>query len=109
MKELPHSVGQAKPAFSDVKQLRLTRKENQTDFWQRFGVTQSRGSRFEQGGDMPMSVVVLIELYLQKKVSDHDLQNILRNIARNGQGRCSTKRGMLPGTQKKSRDEAQLR
>ena len=47
--------------------------ESQTLFWSRFGVTQSQGSRYEQGGDMPMPVALLLLLYVGMHVSDTDL------------------------------------
>ncbi|MBI3284932.1 MAG: helix-turn-helix transcriptional regulator [Burkholderiales bacterium] len=53
--------------------LRKVRRENQTDFWYRFGVTQSRGSRFEKSNSIPPTVAILIALYLGKKISDADL------------------------------------
>lgn len=60
-----------------LKSLRKIRRENQADFWQRFGVTQSRGSRFEKGIGIPQSVAILIELYLENKVTDMDLSAAL--------------------------------
>ncbi|WP_025917835.1 helix-turn-helix transcriptional regulator [Herminiimonas sp. CN] len=63
----------------NLKSLRKVWRENQTDFWYRFGVTQSRGSRFEKGIGIPPSVAILIELYLEKKVSDTDLLTALHN------------------------------
>ncbi len=69
-----------------VKNLRKVLRENQTQFWHRFGVTQSRGSRFEQGIGIPSSVVILIELYLDMKVSDADLLAALQNSQRTPAG-----------------------
>jgi len=57
----------------NLKILRKIWRENQTDFWWRFGVTQSCGSRFEKGIGIPPSVAILIELYLGKKINDADL------------------------------------
>lgn len=56
-----------------IKELRKSRQESQYKFWRRFGVTQSRGSRFEQGLDVPVSIAILVRLYLDGKVSDEDL------------------------------------
>jgi transcriptional regulator with XRE-family HTH domain len=64
---------------NQLKALRKTMCENQTDFWRRFGVTQSRGSRFEQGLGIPPSIMILVELYLDMKVSDADLSIALQN------------------------------
>lgn len=57
----------------ELRELRKSRKESQAKFWKRFGVTQSRGSRFEQGIGLPTSVAILIKLYLEGKVNDGDL------------------------------------
>lgn len=51
----------AKPVYKTyVQQLRKESGTNQTDFWTRFGVTQSAGSRFENGRKMPMPLTLLI-------------------------------------------------
>ena len=57
----------------ELRELRRSRKESQAKFWKRFGVTQSRGSRFEQGIGLPTSVAILIKLYMEGKVNDGDL------------------------------------
>jgi transcriptional regulator with XRE-family HTH domain len=57
----------------ELRQLRKSRRESQSKFWKRFGVTQSRGSRFEQGLQLPVSVAILVKLYLEGKVNDGDL------------------------------------
>jgi hypothetical protein len=59
--------------ISNLKKLRLSWNESQTKFWCRFGVTQSRGSRFEKGIGIPHSVAMLMDLYFEDKVSDNDL------------------------------------
>jgi len=56
--------------------LRHVMGENQTEFWRRFGVTQTQGSRFERGKSMPLSVLLLIQLYLRRVIDDNDLQRI---------------------------------
>ncbi|HZX26335.1 MAG TPA: XRE family transcriptional regulator [Telluria sp.] len=61
-----------------IRQVRKDLRENQTRFWRRFGVTQSSGSRFEQGIDIPPPLAILIELYLANKVSDEDLAAVQR-------------------------------
>jgi hypothetical protein len=52
---------------------RKKKKESQRRFWARFGVTQSRGSRFESGAEIPAPVAILLGLYFTKTVSDADL------------------------------------
>jgi hypothetical protein len=56
-----------------LRDLRLTRNETQSQFWGRFGVTQTRGSRFELGQEIPPAVEILLRLYLDGVVSDGDL------------------------------------
>jgi hypothetical protein len=56
-----------------IRDLRYLLQENQTQFWQRFGVTQSRGSRFERGMAIPLPVLLLIRLYLTRIVTDEHL------------------------------------
>lgn len=45
-----------------VKELRQRSGLSQGDFWKRFGVTQSGGSRYESGRRIPKPVQLLIEL-----------------------------------------------
>jgi hypothetical protein len=59
---------------------RKMKKESQRRFWARFGVTQSRGSRFESGAEIPPPVSILLGLYLLKTVSDSDLGRAERVI-----------------------------
>ena len=51
-------------------------RENQTQFWRRFGVTQTQGSRFERGRPVPLSVLLLIRLYLLHVIDDSDLAQV---------------------------------
>lgn len=53
--------------------MRKARKESQQRFWARFGVTQTRGSRFELGQEIPRPVVILLRLYLEGVIDDGDL------------------------------------
>ena len=46
---------------------------NQFDFWTRYGVTQSGGSRYESGRNMPKPLKVLIALHRAGKITDKDL------------------------------------
>lgn len=56
-----------------LRELRKTMRENQCRFWSRFGVTQSRGSRFEMGSEIPPPVAILLKLYLDGVITDNDL------------------------------------
>lgn len=56
-----------------LRRYRKTAKESQFRFWSRFGVTQSRGSRFEQGAEIPAPVAILLGLYFNGVITDSDL------------------------------------
>ncbi len=56
-----------------LREYRKTKQENQYRFWSRFGVTQSRGSRFEMGSEIPPPVAILLRLYLNGVITDDDL------------------------------------
>ncbi|MEW6164271.1 MAG: helix-turn-helix transcriptional regulator [Pseudomonadota bacterium] len=58
---------------SELRKTRKARNESQQRFWARFGVTQSRGSRFELGNDIPSPVAILLRLYFDGVISDGDL------------------------------------
>lgn len=57
----------------ELRKYRRTKRESQGLFWSRFGVTQSRGSRFEKGAEIPRPVAILLELYFNGVVTDGDL------------------------------------
>ena len=59
-----------------MRDLRYLLGENQTQFWSRFGVAQSSGSRFERGMPVPLPVLLLIRLYFLRHVSDADLRAV---------------------------------
>ena len=56
-----------------LRDYRKRRRESQCYFWSRFGVTQSRGSRFELGMEIPPPVAILLRLYLGGIITDADL------------------------------------
>jgi RsaL-like HTH domain len=61
-----------------LRKHRKKRRESQFRFWARFGVTQSSGSRFEMGADIPPPVAILLKLYMEGVVTDGDLWRIRR-------------------------------
>lgn len=63
-----------------IREYRKARHESQFRFWLRFGVTQSRGSRFELGTDIPSPIAILLRLYFDGKITDSDLRNYERKI-----------------------------
>ena len=46
----------------DPVAVRKKRGENQTTYWNRVGITQSGGSRFESGRNIPKPVKILLAL-----------------------------------------------
>lgn len=57
-----------------LREYRKSRYESQSLFWSRFGVTQSRGSRFEMGTEIPLPIAILLGLYFDGKITDRDLR-----------------------------------
>lgn len=53
--------------------LRKKSGENQATYWRRYGITQSGGSRYEQGRNIPSPAKILMALHASGKVSDDDL------------------------------------
>ena len=65
----------AKPskALADVRAYRQASGCNQMTFWPQFGCTQSGGSRYETGRNLPKSLAALIVLQEQGIVTDEQL------------------------------------
>jgi hypothetical protein len=61
-------------ATSLAVRLRLSRKESQTAFWSRFGISQACASRIECTTQVPPSVLILLGLYLDGVISEDDLE-----------------------------------
>lgn len=59
-----------------LRKYRKRKRESQDRFWARFGITQSRGSRFEMGAEIPKPVAILLELYFNGVVTDGDLKQV---------------------------------
>ena len=60
--------------FKNIADYRRACGENQSDFWSRFGVTQSGGSRYESGRTIPRPVRMLMALYASGTLGDEDLK-----------------------------------
>jgi DNA-binding transcriptional regulator YiaG len=61
----------------NLKNIREYRKglgQNQQTFWSRFGVTQSGGSRYESGRDIPPQVAALMWLLDSGRLAEEDLK-----------------------------------
>ncbi|CAH2774654.1 MAG: FIG00453041: hypothetical protein [uncultured Paraburkholderia sp.] len=86
---LPQTSTQKRPAEASpavdrvlIIAYRKKKKESQRRFWARFGVTPSRGSRFESGAEIPAPVSILLGFYFTKTVSDADLGRAERLYSR---------------------------
>jgi hypothetical protein len=75
--DAPQNLRKIKPVklnLNDIPGYRQVLGENQSAFWQRFGVTQSGGSRYESGRTIPRPVRMLIALYADGTITDEDLR-----------------------------------
>ena len=63
----------AKIDFSNPTELRKMTGDNQANYWRRYGITQSGGSRYEQGRKIPSPAKILMALHASGKVSNYDL------------------------------------
>ena len=77
----PQAEDAARPIRTEINSAfvqthRKQAKESQKAFWARFGVTQSRGSRFELGANIPKPVMILLRLYFEARISDDDIRAV---------------------------------
>lgn len=70
----------------DVREIRRKLGLNQSEFWSEIGVTQSGGSRYESGRDIPRPVQALLRLVHVERIDidkirkdDYELIEYLRN------------------------------
>lgn len=59
-----------------IGDIRRQRNENQSNFWKRFGVTQSGGSRYESGRPIPKPTALLIAAWMQGDIKDEALNKL---------------------------------
>lgn len=71
--------------FGDVAAYRRGRGENQSEFWRRFGVTQSGGSRYESGRQIPLPVRALLVMFAGGTISEAQLAAAMK-AARKSRG-----------------------
>lgn len=64
--------------FSNIADARKKEGLNQKDFWIRYGVTQSGGSRYESGRNIPKPLAMLLWLHRSGKVTDRVLAEALK-------------------------------
>lgn len=73
---------QAKLSFSNMADYRKSYGLNQSDFWKRFGITQSGGSRYEAGRNVPNPVKLLLALNELGIVTEESLDKARKVIAK---------------------------
>ena len=69
------------PTIHNPIALRQSAGMNQTDFWKKFCVTQSGGSRYESGRSMPTPLKVLVQAWIDNLVDDAALARLLKKVA----------------------------
>lgn len=75
--------------FSDGEQVRGLRRNlrlNQASFWAPFGITQSGGSRYESGRDIPEPVVKLLVIAFGSEEAVNQILESFRKISRSQGG-----------------------
>jgi DNA-binding transcriptional regulator YiaG len=64
----------------DLAALRAASGLNQNDFWGKFGIGQSCGSRYENGRRMPLPIQILIRAWIDKLIDDAALAKLLSKV-----------------------------
>lgn len=64
-----------------VREKRLKSGMNQSAFWTRYGISQSGGSRYETGRNIPTPAAMLIWLHEVGRISDKDLGEALKAVS----------------------------
>ncbi len=77
-------MAKLKPSLANVRELRLSLGMNQSAFWSRFGVTQSGGSRYESGREMPTPLKLLLQSWLDKMIDDATLAKLKGKVDKAG-------------------------
>ena len=68
------------PTLHNPSELRKSTGMNQTEFWKRFGVTQSGGSRYESGRRMPMPLKLLMQAQMDGVIDEATLAKLLKKV-----------------------------
>lgn len=66
------------PTIHSPGELRKVSGMNQTEFWKRFGVTQSAGSRYESGRSLPRPLKVLMQAQIDGAIDEATLARLLK-------------------------------
>lgn len=81
--------------FSDPSEIKTFRKKqgmNQGEFWARVGITQSGGSRYETGRNIPRTVQLLLHLAYAPDVRAQCVFDVLRAWKGHGSSRSGGRR-----------------
>ena len=76
----PKRVSRIERVLNDIGAHRDKANYTQVDFWRRFGITQSAGSRMEQGKPIPIPAQILIALEELGYVSQEQLIEAMRLV-----------------------------
>ena len=68
----------SKRDFSNISDTRKKQGINQAEFWKKYGVTQSGGSRYESGRNIPKPLSILLWLHRSGKITDKDLAEAVK-------------------------------
>ncbi len=63
-----------------IQEIRKTSGMNQQAFWTRFGITQSGGSRYESGRNIPMPTAMLVWLLEAGRVTEQDMADAMKAV-----------------------------
>jgi DNA-binding transcriptional regulator YiaG len=63
-----------------IKENRNKSGMNQSQYWSRFGVTQSGGSRYESGRAVPTPTKILMWLVESGRITDTDLIDAMKAV-----------------------------
>lgn len=68
--------------FKSMVEYRRLTGMNQAEFWQRFGVTQSGGSRYETGRNIPKPIQLLLALSEMGVLNEDTLEKARKVISK---------------------------
>lgn len=66
--------------LNDIRAYREDQGEKQTEFWPKFGITQSGGSRYENGQRIPAPTAILMALVANGHISNEELEKIFEEL-----------------------------
>ncbi len=73
-------LAKLKSDMSNLRDVRESSGQNQLTFWSKFGVTQSGGSRYENGRGIPLPLSMLLMLYFSGLLNDVELAKAKKSV-----------------------------